>query len=203
MNKNKPRAIAIISSTGGPQALQVLFAGLKHKMPGIPIFITQHMPPVFTKNLAHNLSLQHNIQCHEAEEGMEVKSGHVYIAPGDFHMLVKGDEEKVRISIDNGEKENFCRPSAEPMLRCLDKVYGGNLLVIILTGMGRDGISAATQIAANGGTIIVQDESSSVVWGMPGAAFAAGIASGVYPIGNIAREVIRICGYGRVKNAPQ
>ncbi len=189
----KPSAIAIASSTGGPQALQTVFDGLKNNMPNLPIFITQHMPPVFTKYLANSLSAQSNIECYEAIDEMEVRPGKVYLAPGNFHMLIKADGTKVKIKLNKDAPENFCRPSADPMLRSLLKIYGSKLLVVVLTGMGHDGLLGAKLIAEKGGVVIAQDQASSVVWGMPGAVCTAGITSGIYPIDKIAERIIQIC----------
>lgn len=189
----KPLAIAIASSTGGPQALHILFDGLKNHMPNIPIFITQHMPPLFTKYLASSLATTNSIACYEASEGMEAIGGNVYIAPGDFHMQIKTENNKTIIRLNKDEPENFCRPSADPMLRSLEQVYGNKVLVVVLTGMGQDGLLGAKLFAEKGGVVIAQDQPSSVVWGMPGAVCEAGIASGIYPIGQIASRIMKIC----------
>lgn len=189
-----PEIVAIASSTGGPQALQEVFGALKGNMPNVPVFITQHMPPVFTKYLASNLAMTNGIDVVEAEEGMEVKSGRVYIAPGNFHMLIKREESKIKIKLDNGPQVNFCRPAADPMFHSLVEVYGGQrILTVVLTGMGQDGLNGAKEIAQAGGIIIAQDEASSVVWGMPGAVCEAGITNGIYPITKIADRIIELC----------
>lgn len=190
----KPMAIAIASSTGGPQALQILFDGLKNNLPNLPIFITQHMPPVFTKFLANSLASDNNIKCHEAEDGMEALPGNVYIAPGDFHMLAVSESAKIKIKLSKEQHENYCRPSAEPMLRSLLESYGHRILVVILTGMGQDGSIASKVAAAKGSVVIAQDKATSIVWGMPGAVCSAGITSGIYPIDKIAGRIIEICG---------
>jgi two-component system, chemotaxis family, protein-glutamate methylesterase/glutaminase len=189
----RPSAIAIASSTGGPQALQAVLDGLKGHMPNIPIFITQHMPPVFTKYLADSLASSHSIKCIEAQDNMEVTPGTVYIAPGDYHMLVKKNGFTAQIQLSKSPHENFCRPSAEPMLRSIKEAYGNKVLVVILTGMGQDGLSGATDFANSGGVVIAQDNASSVVWGMPGAVCEAGITSGVYPLPKIADRILQIC----------
>lgn len=199
----KPAAIAIASSTGGPQALQVVFSGLKNNMPQLPIFITQHMPPVFTKYLADSISATHGVKCFEGKDGMEVSPGAIYLAPGDFHMLIKAEGIKTVIKLDKSAQENFCRPAADPMLRSLLEVYGNKLLVVVLTGMGQDGMQGAKQVAEKGGIVIAQDKASSVVWGMPGAVYEAGISSGIYPIDKIAERIIHICESKGVANAPK
>ncbi len=189
----KAEAIAMASSTGGPQALQILFGGLKDKLPDLPIFITQHMPPTFTKFLANSLATANSIDCHEATDGMEVIAGKIYVAPGDYHMLVKKEGMKRVIKLDKGEPENFCRPAADPMLRSLVENYGSGLLTVVLTGMGQDGMFGAKLASQNGGMVIAQDKATSVVWGMPGAVCEAGISNGIYPIEKMAARILEIC----------
>ena len=186
-----PAAIAIGSSTGGPQALFKVFAGLGAAPPQ-PIFITQHMPPTFTTLLAEHISRQTGISCHEPEDGEAVAGGRIYLAPGDRHMLVRSGGEGVVIRLSDGPQENFCRPAVDPMLRSLAKVYGARLLVAILTGMGADGREGGRSVVEAGGTIIAQDEESSVVWGMPGAVATAGLCSAVLPLPEIAPYISKV-----------
>ncbi len=180
-----PGAIAIGSSTGGPQALlQVLGqlpAGMKQ-----PIFVTQHMPATFTTLLAEHIDKVAPMPCTEAKDGEPIVAGHIYVAPGDFHMEVVREGAEQIIQLNQNPPENFCRPAVDPMLRSLCQVYGPRLFVIILTGMGSDGCKGAEQVVAGGGTVIAQDEASSVVWGMPGAVATAGICSAVLPLTEIA-----------------
>jgi len=193
IDKFRPTAVAIASSTGGPQALQVVFDGLKDNMPKLPIFVTQHMPPVFTKYLSDSLASSNSIKCYEAQDGMDVENGSVYIAPGDFHMTVTNATRAIKIQLSKTAHENFCRPSADPMLRSIKEVYGNKVLVVVLTGMGQDGLMGARSFADSGGVVIAQDKASSVVWGMPGAVCEAGITNGIYPIQQIAQRIIEIC----------
>ena len=177
-----PLVIAIGSSTGGPQALFTLLHELSDEI-NQPIFITQHMPATFTTILAEHIARISHRTCVEASEGMVVKNGQIYVAPGDFHMLIEqrsNGEKYIRIVKD--EPENFCRPSVDPMLRSLSKVYGAKILTIILTGMGRDGQAGSRVVVENGGLVVAQDEASSVVWGMPGAVATAGLCSSLFPI---------------------
>ena len=170
-----PRAIAIGSSTGGPQALAALVKRLPRNLP-VPVLITQHMPPGFTAMLAQHLDTLGGPRCAEAVEGEAVKPGHIYVAPGDRHMLlVKRDAGPPRISLTTDAPENFCRPAVDPMLRSMATIYGRDLLAIILTGMGQDGLLGCQAVARAGGAVIAQDEASSVVWGMPGAVAKAGL----------------------------
>lgn len=180
-----PEVITIGSSTGGPQAL---FDVLKHISSSvqIPILITQHMPPSFTAILAKHISTAANRECTEAVDGEVVKSGHIYLAPGDYHMTVETEGVNKVIRLNQNPPENFCRPAVDPMLRSVASVYGNRVLTVILTGMGSDGSRGAQVISDSGGTVIAQDENTSVVWGMPSAAAALGICSAVLPLNDVA-----------------
>ncbi len=187
----EPSAIAIGSSTGGPQALFTVLAGLG-VAPQQPIFITQHMPPTFTTLLAEHIDQQTGLPCHEPEDGETVVSGHIYLAPGDRHMLVEAAAGGAVVRLSDGPQENFCRPAVDPMLRSLSEVYGAGLLVIILTGMGVDSREGGRSVVDAGGTVIAQDEESSVVWGMPGAVATAGLCSAVLPLSEIAPYISKV-----------
>jgi len=189
------KAIAIASSTGGPQALMTLLTALKGQFQNIPVFITQHMPPTFTTILAQHLSKASERPSKEGVEGEVVTAGHVYIAPGNFHMIADKRDQSVVIHINQDPPENFCRPAADPMLRSLSKIYGAHLLVIVLTGMGADGLEGAKKVVENGGRVIAQDEASSVVWGMPGAVAEHGLCQAVLPLTEIAPYLIRTVRY--------
>lgn len=183
-----PRAIAIGSSTGGPQALETVLHSLDASLEQ-PIFITQHMPATFTQILAQHLARDSHRDVCEAKEGQAVEPGHIYIAPGNYHMLIEGRGADLRVRLTQTERENFCRPSVEPMLRSLVEIYGPALLTVILTGMGHDGLGGARLCVDKGGTVIAQDEATSVVWGMPGAVATAGVCSAVAPLERIATLV--------------
>lgn len=179
-------ALAIASSTGGPQALFKLFDGLKQPFKA-PVFVTQHMPATFTKALADHITKRTGWSCQEATDQMTVQPGNAYIAPGDWHMVPQGTRMSATITLNQGVPENYCRPSVEPMLRGLIKVYGAKrVLLVVLTGMGADGKTTGIELANAGGTVIAQDYDTSVVWGMPGAVASAGICSAVLPIDQIA-----------------
>jgi two-component system chemotaxis response regulator CheB len=181
-----PDVIAIGSSTGGPQALFNLLGTMRAGTVKQPILITQHMPATFTTILAEHISRVSGWEAREGQDGEVIKGSRVYIAPGDFHMVVetRGTDRIIRLNKD--APENFCRPSVDPMLRSISAAYGKRVLVAILTGMGADGSKGGQVVVQNGGTVIAQDEASSVVWGMPGAAAQAGICSAILPIGEIA-----------------
>ncbi len=189
--ESTPKILAIGSSTGGPQALMSFFTSLAGKI-SIPVVITQHMPPTFTGILAEQLAKVSGVPAKEGAEGDVLKPGHIYVAPGGHHMLLKRSGPNVVIALDDGPTENFCRPAVDPMFRSLNAVYGPAVLAIVFTGMGHDGRSGAQGIAESGGTIIAQDQASSVVWGMPGAVAEAGLASAVLPLGEIAPKVISL-----------
>ena len=183
-----PEAIAIGSSTGGPQALLKLLTSLASPIRQ-PIFITQHMPATFTTLLAEHISRATSFDCAEAVDGEAVVGGRIYLAPGGFHMLVraKGAQQVIRLTED--PPENFCRPAVDPMLRSLNDVYGPRLMVVILTGMGSDGQRGCARVVETGGTVIAQDEATSVVWGMPGAVAGAGLCTAILPLTEIAPYV--------------
>jgi len=192
-----PEVIAIGSSTGGPQAL---FEVLSHLKTGVrqPILITQHMPATFTTILAEHISRQCGLVCAEAKEGEAVVSGRVYVAPGDFHMLVTGRTGAPTLTLTKDPPENFCRPAVDPMMRSIVKAWGGKVLAVILTGMGQDGMKGCREVVAAGGVVIAQDEDSSVVWGMPGAVSNAGLCSAILPIKEIGPHIRKLV----VRSAP-
>lgn len=176
-----PEVIAIGSSTGGPQALFAVMPSLKGLKQ--PIVITQHMPPNFTTILADHISKQTGVPCSEAKNGDVLEPGKALVAPGDYHMLIERQGTKLVVKLDQGPQENYCRPSVEPMLRSLIAAVGASkITTAILTGMGSDGVKGCKQVAEGGGTVIGQDQATSVVWGMPGAVATAGICAAVLPL---------------------
>ncbi len=186
-----PEVIAIGSSTGGPQALMKLFGDLKGGV-GQPILLTQHMPATFTTILAEHIARASGIPCAEAVDGEPVRGGRIYLAPGDFHMTVEGANPKRVIRLNRGAPENFCRPAVDPMLRSIVGSYGSRVLTVILTGMGSDGRRGCEEVVRAGGTVVAQDEATSVVWGMPGAVATAGLCSAVMPIAEIGSYLRRV-----------
>lgn len=185
-------ALAIASSTGGPQALLHIFREFKGVALRIPVFITQHMPPNFTTILADHISKASGIDCHEALDDEEVKVGVIYLAPGDFHMTVeRRGASPARITLNQNPPENFCRPSADPMFRSLAKVYNDKLLGVVLTGLGADGARGASAVVEAGGGVVSQDEASSIVYGMPKAVAEAKLTSGVFALQAMAPFLIK------------
>lgn len=185
-------ALAIGASTGGPNALSRVFASLPHDLP-VPVFIVQHMPPMFTKSLAARLTASSGFDVVEAADGDVVTAGRAYIAPGDFHMTVAREASamgEVRIALNQEPPERSCRPAVDVLFRSVAAVYGAGALAAVLTGMGHDGTLGARQIADVGGTVIVQDSATSVVATMPASVAAAVGVDGVYPIDAIASELV-------------
>ncbi len=186
------KALAIASSTGGPQALMKLFGDIKGRLTNIPIFITQHMPPTFTTILAGHITKVGGRECKEAKEGMQAVPGEAYIAPGDYHLIAeKTAAGQVVLHTTQDAPENFCRPAADPMLRALSSIYGRQLVIVVLTGMGSDGAEGAKIAAANGASVIAQDEASCVVYGMPRAVAETGICRAVLPLADIGAYLTR------------
>lgn len=181
-------ALVIGVSTGGPNALATLLPRLDARFP-VPILVVQHMPPMFTRLMAERLDATCPLQVAEAIEGSVVEPGRIWIAPGDFHMLPRRDGKRVVLTLTTSPQENSCRPSVDPLFAAAASIYGAGTLGLILTGMGQDGLRGAGEIRKAGGRIIVQDEASSVVWGMPGAVVRAGLADAVVSLDNIVAQL--------------
>lgn len=182
--------LAIGTSTGGPNALAELIPMLAGDFP-VPIVIVQHMPPLFTRLLAERLAKQCAIRIQEGREGEILKAGEAWIAPGDYHMTVHRDASGVRLAMNKEPAENSCRPAVDVLFRSVAKAYGSHCLAVVLTGMGTDGARGSQYVTEAGGRVVVQDEETSVVWGMPGAVVAAGLAEGIYPLREIATAIDR------------
>ncbi len=182
--------VAIGVSTGGPNALSEIFAGLPRDFP-VPILIVQHMPPMFTRLLAERLSSHSAIRVQEAFPGAVLQPGTAWIAPGDYHMTVVRDGTQARLLIHQEPPENSCRPAADVLFRSVAAAYGSGALTVVLTGMGQDGLRGCEAIDQAGGQILAQDEATSVVWGMPGFVARAGLADRVLPLSLIADEIVK------------
>lgn len=187
-----PEIIAIGSSTGGPQALFALLGVMRAGTVPQPIVITQHMPATFTTILGEHISRVSGWEAREGQDGEVIRGGRVYIAPGDFHMVIETRGPDKVLRLNKNPPENFCRPAVDPMLRSIAAAYGKRVLSCILTGMGSDGLKGGQAVVASGGTVIAQDEATSVVWGMPGAVASAGICSAVLPLPEIAPWIIKL-----------
>lgn len=182
--------LAIGTSTGGPNALGELIPLLPGDFP-VPVVIVQHMPPVFTRLLADRLNSCSPLSVREAEAGQQLEPGQVWIAPGNYHMTVGRKGSGAILNLNQDPPENSCRPAVDVLFRSAAQSYGPNVLGVVMTGMGSDGARGAAQIREAGGEIVVQDEASSVVWGMPGAVVGAGAADKICPLGEISQEIIR------------
>jgi two-component system chemotaxis response regulator CheB len=183
-------AVAIGVSTGGPDALASIVPKISRDL-GVPIFIVQHMPPVFTRLFAERLDARSGLTVSEAKHGDIVRPGCVYIAPGDFHMTVVRVGDEVRISTNQEPPEAWCRPAVNVLFRSVAEVYGAGTLAVVLTGMGSDGLRGVEVLHAAGAQVVVQDEPTSIVWGMPGAVATAGLADRIVPLGNVASEIFQ------------
>jgi len=181
--------VAIGVSTGGPQALMDVVPAFTVDFP-VPILIVQHMPPVFTKLLAERLAATARIPVGEGMLYQTLAPGNAWIAPGDFHMKVERDGDEIRLLTDRSAPENSCRPSVDVLFRSVADVYGSHVLAVVMTGMGQDGLRGCEHVHAAGGQIIVQDEASSVVWGMPGFVAKAGLAAQVVPLKRLGAEIV-------------
>jgi len=189
--------IAIGISTGGPNALQRLIPALPANI-GVPILIVQHMPPVFTAQLAERLTKHSSIEVVEAQHHMPVIAGKAYIAPGDFHMVIEGiGSTGVRIALNQSPRESGCRPSVDPLFRSVAQVWGKNAVGVIMTGMGADGTLGVEAMRGKGAAIVAQDMESSVVWGMPGSIVEKGLADLVLPLDSIAPTLVDLTMGGR------
>lgn len=185
--QGKPQILAVGSSTGGPNALFKVIADFKNF--DIPIVLTQHMPPTFTRILAEHISKHCGVPAVEGENGMKLEAGRVHVAPGGLHMLITQSGNDKVIQLNDGPMENFCKPAVDPMLRSLLPIYGEKILTVILTGMGQDGLRGSRDIVAKNGRIVAQNEATSVVWGMPGAVALDGLCSAVLPLDEIGTYV--------------
>ena len=203
--KSRPRhglepvtALAIGCSTGGPNALAVLFESIPQNLP-VPMFIVQHMPPLFTKILADRLASSSGVRVLEARHGEEVEPGTVYIAPGNYHLTVGPDAGRARLLtlLNQDAPENSCRPAVDVTFRSLAGIYRAGVLACVLTGMGHDSALGARAIVEAGGTVLAQSPETCVVPSMPRSVIDAGLAETVLPLPQIADELVR-----RVQRSP-
>ena len=194
---SRPALIAIGSSTGGPQALFTLFKGLGTGL-GVPVVITQHMPATFVPMLADHLTRLGGMACGVAADREVLRPDRVVVAPGDRHLVIEAGTGGLVSRLSDAAAENFCRPSVDVMLRSACGALAGKIMVVMLTGMGRDGLEGTRLVVEAGGLALAQDEATSVVWGMPGAIAKAGLARSVLPIERLAPTVRQILGLGAV-----
>lgn len=187
--------IALGASTGGLHALTNFLSALPRAI-GIPILVTQHLPPLFIPFFARQLEAVSGRPTWVADEGAALKPDEILVAPGDAHLGLRRHGGLVTVALSRAPTASACRPSVDPMLAGLAQAYGKSGLGIILSGMGKDGLVGAGALAAAGGALIVQDEASAAVWGMPRAVAEAGLASAVLPPAELARRVAARAGIG-------
>ncbi|MEM8926263.1 MAG: chemotaxis response regulator protein-glutamate methylesterase [Actinomycetota bacterium] len=188
----RPGAVVVGCSTGGPVAFERLLSAIATPLP-VPIYVVQHMPPKYTRVFAERLDQMTPTTVVEASDGINAQPGHCYIAPGGFHMGLRRTGGRVVIRIVDTPPIKSCKPSIEPLFMSADAAYGHNLVAVVLTGMGQDGLDGCRQISQNGGIVIAQDEATSAVWGIPGAVVRAGVATEVLPIDRIGGRVGALC----------
>jgi two-component system, chemotaxis family, protein-glutamate methylesterase/glutaminase len=182
--------VTIGTSTGGPNALAEVLPQIPKEFP-VPIVVVQHMPPLFTRLLAERLATRSSIAVVEGITGEILRPGKCWIAPGNFHMTVKKTGLSSRLELNQDPPENSCRPAVDVLFRSVATAFGSSALAIVMTGMGSDGVIGARHIREAGGEVLVQDEASAVVWGMPGLVYAAGQADAVYPLQQLGPEITR------------
>ncbi len=193
-----PKIVAIGVSTGGPAALDTVLPCLPASFP-LPVLVVQHMPELFTALLADRLNGRCEMNVREAAEGDAVRPGTIFVARGNWHMEVlpaASTGASATLRLTQAPPENHCRPAVDVLFRSAAAAYGGAIVAAVLTGMGSDGLAGARALRAAGGTVLVQDQTTSAVWGMPGAVARAGLANRILPLDAIAPEIVRLAGGG-------
>ncbi len=183
-------AVVVGVSTGGPDALHRLVGDLPADLP-VPVLVVQHMPPVFTRLLAERLDRAGPLPVSEAVDGPVVRAGAVYLAPGGRHLTVRAGQAHVRVRLDDGPPENFCRPAADVLFRSAAAAYEGEVLAVVLTGMGRDGLRGCAAVREAGGQVVVQDPATAVIASMPTAVLQAGLAHAQVALDGLGAEIVR------------
>ena len=184
-----PSVLVVGASTGGPRALAAALGELPPDFP-LPIAAVQHMPAEMSEFLAGGLAANCRMRVRLAEDGVAVGPGVLWVAPGGAHLTIAGDGARACFRLDHGPEESGCRPAVDPLFRSAAHTFGAGTLALVLTGMGQDGVAGARAVHAAGGRVLVQDEASSVVWGMPGAIARAGLADAVLPLSQLGGELL-------------
>jgi len=184
------KLVVIGASTGGPKAVLDIMRDIPVDIQA-SFLIVQHMPKGFTLTFAERIGWQSGIRAKEAEESDTLASGRVFVAPAGFHLVLEEHKEEVKIKLNQDPPVNFVRPSIDVTMLSAAQIFGNNVIGVILTGMGKDGFEGAKKIKENGGKVIVQDEATSVVWGMPGSVARAGLADAILPLTNISQELLK------------
>jgi two-component system chemotaxis response regulator CheB len=185
------RIIGIGASTGGTEAIKEILTKLPELCP--PIIISQHIPAGFSKSFAERMNLACEVTVQEALDGDQLKPGLVLIAPGDRHLLIKRRGGSYFVSLDDGEKVNRHKPSVEVMFDSMNIVTKGHCLAVMLTGMGADGAQAMLRLKKSGARTLAQDEATSVVWGMPGAAVKLNAVDRQVALPYIPQAILKSC----------
>ncbi|MEP6355140.1 MAG: chemotaxis response regulator protein-glutamate methylesterase [Hyphomicrobiales bacterium] len=193
-----PDILCIGSSTGGPRAVQEVLATVVPYIAKVPVVLTQHMPGTFTTVFASHLDKALPVPVAEAVHGEPLLPGRVYVAPGERHLMFKRGASGIEVVLDDGPQVNFCKPAVDNMFQSANDLYGKKILGVILTGMGQDGAAGGKLIADSGGNILVQDAESSIVWGMPGAAYKAGVSAGVFSLDEIGGKIVQVLQRGTI-----
>lgn len=193
-SRERPEILALGSSTGGPQALMTLLKALAPALERVPVVLVQHMPATFTAILAEHLGRASGLAVREAADGAPALPGQVLVAPGNWHMRLAREGRQLVARLDQDAPVNFCRPSVDPLFASVSELFGARALGAMLTGMGHDGLKGARGLVAAGGTLVAQDELSSIVWGMPGAVATAGLCAAVEPLTDLAPTIARLIG---------
>jgi two-component system, chemotaxis family, protein-glutamate methylesterase/glutaminase len=186
------RIVAIGASTGGTEAIKEVLMHLPSDIPGI--VIAQHIPKAFSGPFALRMDASSVLNVCEARDGQPILAGHVYIAPGDQHLLVVRDGARYQCRLSDGDLVNRHRPSVDVLFRSVAQSAGRNSIGVMLTGMGRDGAEGMKEMREAGASTIAQDENSSVVWGMPGAAWQIGAVQSLHPLTQIAARIVDLAG---------
>lgn len=193
-----PQIIAIGSSTGGLQALSKLFSDLRGCTIDVPVVITQHLPLNFDESFANKVADASGFKCVVPGNHVELEPGVLYFAPSERHMKIIRKDGKIVTELEDSAPVNFCKPAVDPMFSSVAKVFKKNVMAIVLTGIGSDGLEGAKDIVANQGTVIAQDKETSVVWGMPAAVSKEGLCSAILPLEEMA-SFIKEYSFGKVR----
>ena len=184
-----PYSVLVIgASTGGTDALTEVLSELPSSLP-VPVVIVQHMPSGFTRQFAQRLDSNSELRVKQGVAGEVLSPGNAYLAPGGFHMLIQREANELKLCLNKDPKEHCCRPAVDPMFRSAVEACGSSVLAVILTGMGFDGAAGCGAVRAAGGRVLIQDEATSVVWGMPGEVHRTGQADEVHPLGDVALAI--------------
>lgn len=187
--KTTEKIIAIGASTGGTEAIKAVLERLPADCPGV--VISQHIPEAFSKPFAERMDRSSAMTVFEATDGQQILPGHVYIAPGNRHLIIERNGARYVCRLNDGPVVNRHKPSVDVMFRSVAQNVGVNAVGVLLTGMGADGAEGLKEMLESGAKTLIQDEKSSIVWGMPGEAFKIGAAKDQYPLDQIAKELLK------------